>query len=217
MSIKQLEEIKCPCGEVFEAELLSAVSIADNPDYKEMLISGEFNIVCCPKCGEMFYAERFILYHDSADELIAFVYPASFEAQAKECHKLMLANFKEALKNFQEKVPEYEPVLFFGVEDLANVVKTENDLKDEEAVVKHLAKTFGFGTLALAPSKARLLGLPKIMPVEKGTQDILPALKKIIEHNLNLINYAKTLIRLSKDAKLLGEVVNFAKPVKKSK
>ncbi|MDR0723993.1 MAG: hypothetical protein LBF23_02275 [Endomicrobium sp.] len=30
----------------------------------------------------MFYAECFILYHDSQNELISFVYPLSFQKQA---------------------------------------------------------------------------------------------------------------------------------------
>ena len=55
MSISNLEEITCPCGEVFEAELLSAISVGDNPELKEALMAGEINLATCPKCGRMFY------------------------------------------------------------------------------------------------------------------------------------------------------------------
>ncbi|GMO54795.1 MAG: hypothetical protein Ta2C_08560 [Candidatus Endomicrobiellum trichonymphae] len=32
MTISNLEEIECPCGYAFEAELFSAISISDNPE-----------------------------------------------------------------------------------------------------------------------------------------------------------------------------------------
>ena len=133
MSILNLEEITCPCGEVFEAELLSAVSVSDNPELKEALIAGEINLVSCPKCGQMFYAERFILYHDSANEFIAFVYPLSFQNQAAQCKEKMQSEFSKAVANFSEeekKKMNYEPFLIFGIEDLVLLLKAEQDVKN---------------------------------------------------------------------------------------
>jgi hypothetical protein len=44
MTISNLEEIECSYGHVFEAELLSAISISDNPELKSVLMVGEINI-----------------------------------------------------------------------------------------------------------------------------------------------------------------------------
>lgn len=38
MTISNLEEIECPYGHVFKAELLSAISISDNPELKNVLM-----------------------------------------------------------------------------------------------------------------------------------------------------------------------------------
>jgi hypothetical protein len=82
--------------------LLSALSVSDNPELKEALIAGEINLVSCPKCGEMFYAECFILYHDSRNELIAFVYPLSFQNQGAQCKMKMRKEFELALETLKK-------------------------------------------------------------------------------------------------------------------
>ena len=211
MSISSIEEIKCPCGEVFEAELLSAISVSDNPELKEALISGEINIVCCPACGEMFHAERFILYHDSENELIAFVYPLSFQNQAAQCRRKMQLEFKAAVDNFEDKSKiTYEPLLFFGIEDLAIMLKAEQELEDEEAVLGYTAPKIGLDIVKIPSSFARKLNVPKVFPVLKGEKKFdgpsMPALKIFIKHNPNLINYVKLYEMLSKNKKLSEEI-----------
>lgn len=60
MAISNLEKIKCHKGHIFEAQLISAISVSDNFELKEALISGELNLVTCPECGQIFYAEVLI-------------------------------------------------------------------------------------------------------------------------------------------------------------
>lgn len=212
MSISNLEEIKCPCGEIFEAELLSAISVSDNPELKEALIAGEINLVCCPKCGEMFYAECFILYHDSENELIAFVYPLSFQNQAAQCKKKMMKEFQLALESFTEKNKiNYEPLLFFGIEDLALVIKAEQEVEDEETVLSYLAPKIAIETIAIPAHLARKIGIPKLIPVLKENKKLEPksitaALKVLIKHNPHLMHYSKLLEKVSKHKSLIEEI-----------
>lgn len=212
MSISNKEEIICPCGNVFEAELLSAISAADNPELKEALIAGEVNLVSCPQCGEMFYAECFILYHDSKNELIAFVYPLSFQNQAAQCRKKMLNDFKLAIESFSEKQHiNYEPLLIFGIEDLVLMLKNEQELEDEEMVLTYLAPNISLDIIKISPSLARKLNIPKVFPVLKGEKifeikSILPALEILVKHNSNLVNYVKFLEKLSKNKNILTDI-----------
>ncbi|MCA6072829.1 MAG: CpXC domain-containing protein [Endomicrobium sp.] len=104
------------------------MNVHDNPELKEALIAGEINLVSCPECGEMFYAERFILYHDGDNELIAFVYPLSFQKQATQCKAKMKKEFELALERFEEKQKiSYEPLLLFGIEDLVLLLRREQN------------------------------------------------------------------------------------------
>lgn len=212
MSISNLEEIKCPCGEVFEAELISAISASDDRELKEALIAGELNIVSCPKCGEMFYAECFILYHDSINELIAFVYPLSFQNQAAQCRQKMQKEFKLALENFTGKQKiNYDPLLIFGVEDLVFLLKAEQEMEDEEMILSYIAANIGLKIMKISPSIARTIGIPKSLPVmlndkELEIKSVISALKILIDYNPNLLNYVKLLERLSKNKEIIENI-----------
>jgi hypothetical protein len=214
MSILNLEEIKCSCGETFEAELLSAISVSDNPELKEALIAGEINIVSCPKCGQMFYAENFLLYHDSENELIAFVYPLSFQNQAAQCRKKMQCEFSRAVENFGESEKKkigYEPLLIFGIEDLVLLLKAEQEIEDEETVLEHIAREASLGVLKFPPALARKFGVPKVLPVIKSKESfaagsVLEALKILVKRNPNLVNYVKLLDKLLKNDSIIEEI-----------
>ncbi|AKL97504.1 CpXC domain-containing protein [Endomicrobium proavitum] len=217
MSISNKEEIKCSCGHVFEAELVSAISVFDNPELKEALIAGEINLVTCPACKEMFYAENFILYHDSENELIAFVYPLSFQNQAAQCRKKMLADFAQAVESFSEKQKiNYDPLLIFGVEDLTLLLKSEHEAEDEEMVLTYTAPEISLDIFKISPHAARKFSMPKVLPVLKGDKNpnlksVLAALQVLLKHNSNLLHYHALLEKLSKNKTLFEEIKKKAK------
>jgi hypothetical protein len=207
MAISNLEEIKCPKGHLFKAELLSAISVVDNPEIKETLIAGEINIASCPypNCNEIFYAECFILYHDSDNELIAFVYPLSFQEQAAQCKIKMSKEFKLASDSFEEKQKlKYEPIMLFGIEDLVFLLRMEQDIEDEESILKYIAAKLSLDIIKISPSRARKLGIPKILPVPKGKKSmeakfLISGLQTLIKYNPNLLHYVELLEKISKN------------------
>lgn len=211
MTIANLEEVECPQGHFFEAELLSAISVYDNPELKEALIAGEINLVSCPECGEMFYAERFILYHDSNNEFIAFVYPLSFQGQAAQCKEKMKEEFKLALESFEEKQKiNYEPLLLFGIEDLVLLLRREQDMEDEESILKYIATKLSLDTIKITPSLARKLGVPKLIPVSKGEKHfeastMVAGLQTLVKHNPNLRHYTELLEKVSKNKTIIDD------------
>ncbi|MDR1418405.1 MAG: hypothetical protein LBI80_04540 [Endomicrobium sp.] len=212
MTIANLEKIKCPNGHIFEAQLISAISVSDNFELKEALIAGELNLVTCPECGQMFYAECFILYHDSQNELISFVYPLIFQEQAIQCMAKMQKEFKLALKNFSDKDKiTYEPILLFGIENLVLLLREEQDIEDEEAILKHLANDLNLTVVKIVPSIARKLAIPKFMPFDKKNKDfseksLFLGLDNFVKHNSNLEHYADFFKRISKNKSMFTEI-----------
>jgi hypothetical protein len=217
MTISNLEEIKCPKGHTFQAQLVSAISVSDNYELKEALIAGEINLVTCPDCGQMFYAECFILYHDSQNELISFVYPLSFQDQATQCMAKMKKEFKLALENFNDKDKiTYEPILLFGIEDLVLLLRKEQDIGDEEAVLTHLATNLKLNIVKIAPNIARKLAIPKVIPFYKNSQDfseksLILGLERLIKHNPNLEHYVNFFKRISKHKNMFTEIAKVIK------
>ncbi|MDR1952007.1 MAG: CpXC domain-containing protein [Elusimicrobiota bacterium] len=211
MSIFNIEEVKCVCGEVFEAELISAISIADNPELKDHLLNGMINLAQCPKCSEVFYEDRFILYHDSKDEFIAFVYPLICKSEYQKYREKMLKEFGEA-KKFLEKEHKinYKPVLFFGIDALVQAIRDRQDMEDEEMVAEHICRDLGLDTFQISPSFARENEIPRIIPIEKNKKEdkfIIPALDVLIKYNPNLISYIKLNEKLSKNLSLINEII----------
>jgi hypothetical protein len=214
MTISNLEEIECPCGHVFEVELLSAISVSDNPELKSVLMGGEINVVSCPECKKVFYAECFILYHDRENELIVFVYPLSFQNQAVQCKRKMREEFELALENFEEKKKiNYEPLMLFGIEDLVLLLHSEHDIEDEEIVLKYLASELLLDTVRIAPSLARKFRIPKVLPVSKGertleVKSLILGLQILTKYNSNLLHYVEFLDKISKNKAMIADIKN---------
>ena len=139
-----MQEITCPCGEAFEVEIYQSVSVRSNPELKELILAGEFNLVRCPNplCQKVIFAEKFLLYHDVDQELLAFVYPREMENRLSEIQE----SVSEQYKNLREELVgedrlQYQPFLLFGLDRLCDLIHLEEDRADEAAIVSALCET----------------------------------------------------------------------------
>lgn len=205
MSISKLEEIRCPCGEVFEAELWSAISGSENPDLKETLMCGELNIVCCPACEQVFYAEHFVIYHDIENELLAFVYPSGFVNEAELWKKKVSDDFSGAMVDMPAEVrPGYEPMVLFGLDALVEIIRDDDEKSDEAKILKYIAKELELKLIELVPSAARVNRLSSVLPSptsQKGNirEQIIAGLRRLLEHNDRLSHYRELLYAIEAD------------------
>lgn len=219
MSILSTCEIKCSCDEVFESELWKAVSISDDPDLKNLVLSGQFNVVECPKCHKMFYWEHFFVYQDIANEFVAYVYPKSYEKDAAFYRQKMLKEFKEVASTMKQEIDiDFEPVLFFGIEDLISAINSEDYLKDEIDVLKFIAKEIDLDLVTIKPSIARNMCIPHVLPKHKKAdtvkQNVVNGLEKLVSYNPHLTEYKKLFERISADVTSLEKILLH---IKKSK
>jgi len=198
MSYTQIEELMCPfCGKNFVAELWGTVNVSTDPDLKEALLGGVLNVQNCPSCGNIFYAERFVLYHDPASELMAFVYPAGLSPEKGDLAGFeawsarMMKDFEEAQNDLEEKDKiRYQPELFFGLESLCELIRCEEELEDEVKVVEDICRRRGIKTLHLARSRARSQGKKylSVSPVYsdgKESAAIMVLLPRVIPVNVD--------------------------------
>lgn len=213
MSILSNCEIKCNCGETFEAELWKAVNVFDDPDLRDVILSGRFNTVQCPKCHQFFYHEHFFMYQDLQNELIAYVYPKENQSMAREFRNKMLSEFKELTDGIEEfnKI-DFEPTLYFGIEDLINTLNHENDIKDEIDIVDFTSKILDFDLIEIKPSKARNLCIVNKIPKSKKKTgdirtDIVSGLEQLLQYNANLTEYKNLLTRIKQNISCLDEIL----------
>jgi hypothetical protein len=204
MSISYQEKVKCSCGETFETDLFQSISVQENPELKELLLAGEINVVKCSSCFQMLYAERFVLYHDTAEELIAFVYPRDMEAQADDIKSQMQRSFADLQAALPEKQKiAYQPVLVFGLDELCALIHLEEDRTDEADIVSVLCGEMGLLKKKLSKDAARRLGIPTVLPLsgEAAPKEdaagfrarLIQGLKVILHSNDRLQHYKKLL------------------------
>jgi hypothetical protein len=215
MSGSRNQKIKCPakgCGEIFEAEIWYSVNVKTEPVLKEILRAGELNIVRCPGCGTMSYAEQFVLYLDPDWELLAFVYPKEYEKERAIWEKKM----NEEYERSQDEAPEgeklsYPPMIFFGMDELLNLVEFEELQRDELEVLESIHKNLGLGLVRLKHSYARGKKLPPVLPVtmsggEKPLNErIIAGLKKLLDFMPDMEIYRKTFEKSKDDLSLQSE------------
>lgn len=199
MSLSSQEEIRCPCGEIFEADIWNSINAVEDPELKDAMINGEINIVSCPKCGQIFYAEHFVLYHDTEKELLAFVYPTSFVSDEEHWRKKMEEDFKKAtIEIMPEGMITYKPILFFGLDRLIELIRDEQEQEDEASILEYFAESYGLTILTLRPYFARINKMPHVLPSLKckgSTQreELIEGIKVLLKHNSLLSHYSALL------------------------
>ncbi|MDR2709603.1 MAG: CpXC domain-containing protein [Elusimicrobiota bacterium] len=198
MATTKVVEVKCECGEVFEAELVTSIAAGEDIDVKERILTGGLNLVKCPNCGRVFYAETFILYHDNKNQLLAYVYPLECKDQKEEYEKQMRQEFNKAMADFGESI-NYQPIILFGIEALANLLLKEQDMEDEEMIARYFCKERHFYTIELPSAFARKYGIVRVLPTTKQGDPlgIAEAVKSLVEYNPQLVFYKTLYDRIS--------------------
>jgi hypothetical protein len=217
MSATIYEKIKCPaqnCGEVFEAELCHSINVKQNPELKEILLAGELNVVSCPKCGMVFYAEYFVLYFDPVRELLAFVYPKDYIKEKPLWEEKMNDDFRKAQDDMSEQGRlNYSPVIFFGMDELVKLLEFEELQFDEALVLENIHKNLRLDLIRLNPGNARKKHLPPLLPSIKLNkkdclrEEIVAGLRKLLDFMPDMAIYEKTLEMIRDDSLQLSDFV----------
>ena len=217
-----MQEITCPCGEVFEVEIYQSVSVRSNPELKELILAGEFNLVRCPNplCQKVIFAEKFLLYHDVDQELLAFVYPREMENRLSEIQE----SVSEQYKNLREELVgedrlQYQPFLLFGLDRLCDLIHLEEDRADEAAIVSALCETLSISYKTLKNDYARRKNLPAIVPLgleapseTSFRQRVLDGLEIILETNDRLVYYKNFLAQVQAEVNWTLDPAEFIEP-----
>ncbi len=197
MSSRLLQEVKCPCGEEFEAELWSSVNVAQDPELKDELLAGQLNVANCPTCKTMVYAERFVLYHDPSAELMAFIYPAGYGEEEEKWRDKTREDFAAAQNLIEsDQRLAYPPVTLFGMDTMVELLRKEQEAFDQAAIVESLAVPLDFQARRLTPSLARKWALPPVLPLAGPADDeqslrFRRGLDRVVQANDRLTVYAE--------------------------
>ncbi|MDA8243713.1 MAG: CpXC domain-containing protein [Elusimicrobia bacterium] len=200
MATKGVFRVECPhCGEGFDADFWTVVRGDRDADVKELILSGEFDILMCPKCETMFQHEEPFLYMDPSRDLLAFVMPEAYLEKKEE----WLARMKTDYEPLRASISSGqgltgEPLYFFGLGPLTALLEDDRDREEETEVLEFMAREAGLNLLPVKPASARELDIPFSIPMPAGLggraaalnsasslrekNDALPRLKKLVDH-----------------------------------
>lgn len=199
MSFKGRIEAECPsCSETEEVEVWTFVRADMDGRLRDALLAGDLNLLCCPDCGALYYPESTVVYSDPQAELLAFIFPPSYEAEAERWRKKMRedhAAMQAALKGKTEPLLG-EPLICFGLEPFRELLQSDDDLEDEARVAEYLCKDLGLAVAAVDRAFAREKRLPYLLPAGKTgaprTQaGVLGALDAVVKANDRLEGFAR--------------------------
>ncbi len=199
MSTKGAFRVECPhCGESFDADFWTVVRGDRDLEVKELILSGEFDLLMCPKCEEMFQHEEPFLYIDPARDLLAFVMPEAYLEKKDEWLARMKADYEPLRASLASgQGLSGTPLYLFGLAPLTALLEQDRDREEETEVLEFMAREDGLQLLAVKPASARELDIPFSVPMPAGLKgraaalkaaealrarnDALPRLKKLID------------------------------------
>lgn len=127
MSLKFSYEIKCVCKKNFTAELCEYVFAEYDAELKDKILSGEFNCVECPECGEKIYAETRFLYRDEKNSLWIWVYKDNERDLREQILNEIFDNKGFLESHYIDNHEDYKQYLVFGINELLAILLNEDD------------------------------------------------------------------------------------------
>lgn len=200
MSLKGQIQAQCPKSECdsFDTEVWSFVRGDQDETLREAMLAGELNLLVCPECQGLFRADSTVVYCDPKSDLLAFVFPKSFEAEQDKWRAKMQEDFVQMRKMLSDDMPlKSEPLMYFGMEDFIAFLQEEQDIDDEVRIAQFMIPELGLLARPVNGAFARINKLPRILPAVKKTaaarQAAIEGLKILLNANDRLGGYRRWL------------------------
>jgi|CXWL01.1.fsa_nt_gi hypothetical protein len=204
MSFQGTIEANCPsCTDGFDAPIWTFVHGGKDTALRDQAKASEVNMLLCPSCNAAFLPEAAWIYYEPDDEILAFVFPVSYRAEADKWREKMAADFAAMRGALGDHLPiGHVPEVFFGPDGLAQLLEFEDWRRDERDVMAHYAKDLGLSVYRASPAWARENGAPSWLPYAGKTAtraSIMDGIKTLVAANDRLTAWSDYLDKLVKD------------------
>lgn len=93
-------QITCPrCRNRFAADIYQVIDVGQQPELKQMLLSGYLNVAVCPSCQTPTQVATPLLYHDAAHELFMVYVPMEMNLNQPDRERLIGQMVRQAVDN----------------------------------------------------------------------------------------------------------------------
>jgi hypothetical protein len=170
MSIKAIVEASCPGGcEPAEFEVWSFIRGDRDENLRDRILVGELNLVVCGECSRHFSPEAPLVYLDPTVDLLAFVFPKSYEKESERWQRKMHEDFDQLRSAYKDAISEaLQPIELYGMERLTELLQEEDSLEDEVQVAEYYCGELSLPVVRIGRGFARARQLPYIVPAAGG-------------------------------------------------
>lgn len=136
--------ISCPqCKQPVTADITRLFDISEDPQAKQILLSGAYNLIQCPNCGYRGQAPTPIVYHDPENELLITHFPPELNVPVKQQEQMigpMIKKVMESLPMEKRKAYLFKPETMLTRQRLVERILEEDGITPEmlEAQQKRL-------------------------------------------------------------------------------
>ncbi len=128
-------QLQCPqCGTPYTAEIHQVINIDQNPNLKQLLLTGQLNVAVCPRCGAGGQMATPMVYHDSAHELFMVYIPQEIHMNHLQREQLigrMTRQVIDSLPLEKRKAYLFQPQTVLSMQTFyENVLVTEGITKE---------------------------------------------------------------------------------------
>lgn len=133
MALKATYDIRCSCGASFAGDVYEYVFAEHDPDLKDAILSGEFNRVPCPSCGEGLPIENRFLYRDEGNRLWIWVCKKEEEPKREALVEELFEKNTLMECHYLDDKDDYAKFVVFGRDGLIELLlKEDQGLKRTE-------------------------------------------------------------------------------------
>lgn len=127
--------ISCPqCKQPVTADITRLFDIGQDPQAKQILLSGAYNLVQCPNCGYQGQAPVPIVYHDPENELLLTFFPPELSVPVNQQEQMigpMINKVMESLPMEKRKAYLFKPETMLTRQRLVERILEEDGITPE--------------------------------------------------------------------------------------
>jgi hypothetical protein len=131
----QTVPVVCPnCNHRFASPVLGIIDVGQNPEVKNLFLSGQLNIAVCPQCGHAGMLSTPIVYHDPEQELLFTYLPPELELPEPEKQRIigdMTNRVMSSLPAEQRKGYLLRPRSFLRLEGMVEAILEADGITPE--------------------------------------------------------------------------------------
>jgi len=127
--------VSCPqCKQPVAADITRLFDVSQNPQAKQILLSGAYNLIQCPNCGYQGQAPTPIVYHDPEKELLLTFFPPELNVPINQQEQMigpLIKKVMESLPMDERKAYLFKPETMFTRQRLVERILEEDGITPE--------------------------------------------------------------------------------------